>query len=99
MEVEPPEIYNARVREAVDSFVEKGSSAALLGKGRTARERSVVLVEEGKYVGFGFLDRKASLDNFDEVKKLVKRGVETPTVQNLVNSYLQNPRGADLIVF
>lgn len=99
MEVELPSVYNARVKEAVHSFVEQGSSAVILGKGRTARERSLVLVEEGKYVGFGFFDRKASLDDLQELKKQVKRGAETPTVQNLVNSYLLNPRGAEVIVF
>src|ERR1044071_8828501 len=47
--VEPPKKYNKRVQQAVDSFFEKGKTLAIFGKGRSAEERSVVLVENGNY--------------------------------------------------
>ena len=55
-----------------------------------------MLVDKGKYFGFGFVDRKAPINGFEAARNFVKPGVETPTVQNLINSYMLNPRGAEV---
>lgn len=89
--------YNRRVEKAVASFHEKGSSVAIIGTGRYANEQSVVLVEEGNYFGFGFLGRDVTLSDIESARTYVSRSVETPTVQNLINSYLMNPRGAEVV--
>lgn len=99
MGVEQPDAYNVRCVAAVSSFYEGHGSAVLVGKGRTGREQSLVLVENGKFFGFGFLDRKAPIDDFTSLRKVIARGQETPTVQNLINSYLLNPRDARLVVY
>jgi DNA polymerase-3 subunit epsilon len=98
MAVESPDHYNQRVVSAIASFM-KGDTLAILGRGRNAREQSLVLIEKGKYFGFGFLDRKSTLDDFLSVRNLIKPGIQTPTVQNLINSYMLNPRGARVFVY
>jgi DNA polymerase-3 subunit epsilon len=91
--------YNKRANKAVDSFSAEGSSVAIIGKGRSAEEQSLVLVEKGNYFGFGFFDNQVSISNIESARTHVRKSVETPTVQNLINSYLTNPRGAELITF
>ena len=58
-----------------------------------------MLVEKGTYVGYGFFDKTDSISDFESAKTLVKRSVETPTVQSLINGYVANPRGASVVVF
>lgn len=99
MEVETPKKYNKRVKRAIQSFCENGSSVAILGRGRHEQEQSLVLVEKGNYVGFGFVDRKSAISDFESARSFIKPSIETPTVQNLVNSYIVNPRGAQVVVF
>jgi DNA polymerase-3 subunit epsilon len=99
MQVESPDVYNERVKLAIKSFTEEESSLAILGKGRHAREHSVILVEHGKYFGFGFVERKHPMDDFQIVRTLIKAGVQTPTVQNLINSYVLNPRGTRIVMY
>jgi len=99
MEVELPDDYNNRASLAITSFTEGGGSLAIIGKGRNAREHSLVLIEKGKYFGFGFLDRKFPVDDFQIVRTMIKPGIQTPTVQNLVNSYMLNPRGAQVMMY
>src|SRR5690606_9172350 len=89
--------YNRRVQKALASFHDKGSSVAIVGKGRDAHEQSLVLVEEGTYFGFGFVGRDVAISDIASARTCVNRGTETPTVQNLINSYLMNPRGAEVI--
>ena len=99
MGVEKVKKYNKRVYAAIESFSGFGESVAIIGKGRKAREQSLVLVEQGKYLGFGFIDGEVSIGDIEEAKSFVRKGVETATVQNLINSYLQNPRGFEVVWF
>lgn len=99
MGVESAHEYNLRIGNAIRSFHDDGETVAIIGKGRNIGEQSVVLVERGSYVGYGFCDREMSISDFDAARSLVKRSVENRTIQNLVNSYIANPRGASVVVF
>jgi len=97
--VESAKKYNKRVDKAVVSFREEGGTAAIIGRGRSDAEQSLVLVEKGAYVGFGYFDREVSISDFESARTYVKPGYETTTVQNLINSYLTNPRDASVVMF
>lgn len=97
--IESVKKYNKRVAKALQTFQSKGGSVAIIGKGRNIDEQSLVLVENGNYRGFGFFNKDVSISDFESAKTYVRSSVETPTVQNLINSYLNNPRGADVVVF
>lgn len=99
MGVESVSEYNARVEQAILAFRDEGETVAIIGKGRNLGEQSLVLVEKGSYVGFGFFDREASISDFESARNYVKPSVETRTVQNLINSYITNPRGSEVVVF
>ena len=91
--------YNKRIEKAIAAFHTKGESAMIIGRGRNGDEQSLVLVENGLYRGFGFCNRDVSITDVEAAKLHVGKYVETPTVQNLINSYLTNPRDAEVVVF
>lgn len=97
--VETPKKYNKRVQQAIDSFFEKGKTVAIFGKGRSAEERSVVLVENGNYSGFGYFGDDVVVGDLDTARMIIKPAKENRIVQNLVNSFLRNPKGAELVEF
>ena len=97
--IESPKKYNRRVLKALQSLQEDEESLIILGKGRNGKEQSVIMVERGKYMGFGFMARRASIKTIDDVRSFVKSGIETPTVRNLINSAVQNPKGAKVLFF
>ncbi len=99
MSVEPVKKYNKRIEKAIRTFKEIGETAAIIGKGRNAEEQSLVLVDKGTYVGFGFFNNDASISDYESARQFVKTGVETRTVQNLINAYITNPRGAKVVLF
>jgi DNA polymerase-3 subunit epsilon len=99
MNVETGKKYNKRVQRAIDAFTSMGSSLAIIGRGRTVEENSLVLVERGNFLGYGFFDNQVSISDIESAKMYVRKSVETHTVQNLINSYVTNPRGAEVINF
>jgi DNA polymerase-3 subunit epsilon len=97
--VEQAKKYNKRAQKAVESFQEQGSSMAIVGRGRTAHENSLVLLENGNYLGFGFFDKQEKIEGIDSAKNFIKVGKDNRTVQNVINSFLVNPKGADVVLF
>lgn len=97
--VEKMKKYNARVQKAIESLVEKGNTMAIIGQGRKADEQSLVLVENGMYAGFGFFEKEHAITDFETARHFVQPGKDNRTVQNLINSFLINPRGAEIVVF
>ncbi|MBZ0247271.1 MAG: GIY-YIG nuclease family protein [Cyclobacteriaceae bacterium] len=99
MGVETASKYNKRINAAIASFFEEGNSLAIIGKGRKNNERSLVLVENGAYLGFGFIGKHEALADFESAKDFIKIEKENRIVQNLINSYLVNPRDAEVVEF
>jgi len=97
--IESVKKYNKRAQKAIDSFYEHGDSLAIIGQGRKAGEQSLVLMENGNYLGFGFFDKHEHITDFETARNYIKLGKENHTVQNLVNSFLVNPKGAQVVVF
>jgi DNA polymerase-3 subunit epsilon len=97
--VESHKRYNKRAQKAVDSFFEKGQTVAIVGRGRRPEEKSVVLVENGNYLGFGFFDQQENITDLESAKNFIKPSKENRLVQNLINSYLANPKGLELVLF
>ncbi|HTE32276.1 MAG TPA: exonuclease domain-containing protein [Chryseolinea sp.] len=91
--------YNMRVERAIQDFKAQGETVAIIGRGRNIEEQSLVLVEKGSYVGFGYFDREVSIADFESAKNFIKRSAENRTVQNLINSYITNPRGSSVVTF
>lgn len=99
MGVESVKKYNKRIASALEVFQARGESAAIIGKGRDTDEQSLILIENGNYKGFGFFTRDVAITDFESAVPYIRTSVETPTVQNLINSYLTNPRGAEVVLF
>jgi DNA polymerase-3 subunit epsilon len=98
MGIETIRKYNKKINKAIQSFTIEGNTVAIIGQGRSLDEHSMVLIEKGNYFGYGFFDREVSISNVESARNYVKQSIETPTVQNLINSYLTNPRGAQVVV-
>jgi DNA polymerase-3 subunit epsilon len=97
--VETPRKYNRKVQKSIDSFFEKGNSVAIIGQGRKMEEKSLVLIENGSYLGFGFFGKDERIGDFESARNYIKPSKDNRVVQNLINSYLLNPRGAEVVVF
>jgi len=97
--VEKVKKYNERVQMSIESFFEAGQTVAIIGKGRRPDEKSVVLVEKGNYLGFGFFDEAENISDLESARNFIKPSKDNRVVQNIVNSYLTNPKGVELMLF
>lgn len=96
---EAPASYNERVQQSVNSISDQEQSLAIIGRGRNGDEQSLVLVEKGNFLGFGYVDKAASVSSLSEARNFIKAGKENRIAQNIINSFLLNPRGQEIVVF
>jgi DNA polymerase-3 subunit epsilon len=96
---EATEVYNKRAQEILDNYIFKDSDFALIDKGRTHEEFSVVLVESGHYVGFGFGDRSENIQSTEELKGMIKRSIYYPDTDDLVRGWMKSKTSYKYIPF
>ena len=91
--------YNKRAQQAIDSFHQEGETVAIIGKGRSAEEKSLVLVEKGNFLGYGFLDKDESVSDIETARNFINTSKENRMVQSLLNTLLQNPGDNQIVYF
>ncbi len=85
-------VYNARVDEALQATRTESRSFILTGEGRTAGECSVVVLEDGRYLGFGFLQSDHHSIDFTMAKEAITYYKDNREVQSIIHGWLsKNP--------
>jgi DNA polymerase-3 subunit epsilon len=85
---ESPDIYNKRVMKALSAFYYKHKNLLIIDRGREEGERSVVQLENGKYVGFGFLNTEESYLQLEDIVNCVKIYEDNRDIQQIIRTYL-----------
>jgi DNA polymerase-3 subunit epsilon len=81
-------IYNNRVTRALSTFYYENQNFLIIDKGRNQSERSIVQVENGKYVGFGYLDTEESYVHLDSLLGCVKVYEDNRDIHQIIRAYL-----------
>lgn len=85
------EEYNQKLLRAMESISSTGSFL-IMGKGRFHDESSLVLVEKGRYLGFGYLNNEIQIADFDTAKNYIKSYYDTQDIQSIINAHLRTAR-------
>lgn len=89
---ESPEEYNKRVRKAIKKLGIGSKSFALIGAGRTIDEKAIVLVEEGRYKGFGFVPIENPINSLEEFEAYITQYNDNRDVQMIIKSFMDNKK-------
>ncbi len=82
------EIYNERVENAL-SFAKESSRNMLLKEiGRNVDEEAFVLVKNGSYLGYGFIDKSTSINHHDELETFLIPQNDNSDIQKILRSKL-----------
>jgi DNA polymerase III subunit epsilon len=93
------EDYNSRMEEALGSFAHENRSFTILGRGRSNGENSVILVENGKYLGFGFISNVVKTRDFNELKQHIQPFEDNPDIRKILKSALNKQTELKSIYF
>ena len=97
---EAPETYNQRVEEAIESITYEHQSFVVIGEGRTEAEKSIVVVEHGRYLGFAFVDETFTARRLADFREAVTPYTDNKDIQQIIRQHLRTKhRGEKVKVF
>lgn len=91
--------YNLRAKNVIQQLSFKDTSFAIIDKGRYSQERSLVLVKNGKYLGFGYINPSMITDDFEQLEQYITRQDHHRDIQQIIKGYLKKHKVEKYIVF
>ena len=85
---EQPDTYNDRVTKIIHAHTFPKSSFIIFDRGRHAEERSLILIEDHKYKGYGYLDKNSQCSP-DELTDSIKPARYYPDANDLIRSWMK----------
>ena len=81
------EKYNKRVKKALQSFDAAMDTKIIIDKGREWNEKSIVLIENGIYKGFGYVDATVEVDNTEQAIAAIQPFKHNADIQRILNGW------------
>ncbi|MGI4835690.1 MAG: exonuclease domain-containing protein [Janthinobacterium lividum] len=94
---EAPESYNLRVDAAIDSISYEHESFVVIGLGRRPDEKSLVVIENGRYVGFGYVDETFIARRLQDFRAAVQPYADNKDVQQIIRQYVRSKRKGEQV--
>lgn len=86
---EAPEDYNNRVIDAISRYTGINKNFFILDDGRNGNELSVVKVENGRFIGFGYVDVDYLDQNSEVLHEVINNYEDNKDVQVIIKGYLR----------
>ena len=96
---EIPEEYNSRVQIAIDSLQFTNPNFMIIERGRSMTEKSIVHIEKGKYVGYGYFDPEFITPYPETLKDCIKYKPDNRDVDRIIRQYLSNVTERNLLIY
>ncbi len=99
MGLETAEEYNKRIRAAKTSLGMTMNNTLVIGTGRTNEEYSLVQIEDGKYVGYGFIEKEEANQPLEHILEFIRRQNDNPDTRKIILNYLSKNKKDKLIEY
>jgi len=96
---ETVENYNHRVQQAVDYCKESSQNIVIKQKGRNIHEEAFIIVKNGLYLGYGFIDNDLQISHTDELEHHLIKQKDNIDVQRILRKVLVNAKLQASVVF
>ena len=97
--IDPPNIYNGKIRKAMEALDEQLSTFAVMDKGIKEDEKLYLLVERGNFWGMGYVSSLQQITSATELKNFLQPYADNDTIRNSIYSFVEmNPEKKMVLV-
>lgn len=89
---EDKETYNSRVRSIIEKFSFRNKNMLLIGYGREKSERSLVLIQDSEFKGFGFFKLNHQISKLEIIKSIITPMQHNKNAQHIIQSEMRRNR-------
>lgn len=94
---EPAAQYNARVERYLSMHSYENQNMVIIDHGREVDERSVILIEDGVYRGFGFFNLNYQINNLEILRSIIAPMEDNRDAQHIIHSFLRRKKVLKII--
>ena len=96
---ESPSEYNKRVQLAIESLDYNHNNFMIIQNGRSSSEKSVVHIEKGKYVGYGYFEPEFINPDPETLRDFVKYKEDNRDVNRIIRNFMINSQDKNVLVY
>ncbi len=82
-------LYNLRAQQAIESLHNQNPNYIIKQPGRTHEESCFILVKDGEYQGYGYVDRYATINSLSDCEDFIDRKVANFHTNQIIRAYLK----------
>ncbi|EAS19794.1 DNA polymerase III, epsilon subunit [Flavobacteria bacterium BBFL7] len=82
-------LYNLRAQQALDSLHHQNPNYIIQQPGRTHEESCFVLVRDGEYQGYGYVDRYTTINSLSDCDDFIERKAANFHTNQIIRAYLK----------
>ncbi len=95
-----PEQYNQLVLQSLDRYFFEEPNVFIVGPGRNYFEQSVIQIENGHYVGYGFFNyEEVQIDSPKELLAFINKDYNSPDKEQIIRKHLRKKHRLKLITY
>ena len=94
---ETKEGYNERVQQCVDELRFSSPNLLIVDKGRSHDERSIILMQNTQYKGFGYVNLNYQINNLDTVKAIITPMKNSHAARHILQLFLRKNKVKQVI--
>ncbi len=97
--IDPPVIYNGKVKQALEALEEKLPTFAVLDEGIREDEKLCLLIERGSFWGMGYLPSSISYTSATQIKNFLNPYADNDYIRNSIYTFIEaNPEKKILLL-
>lgn len=96
---EAAEEYNQRVEQLINLYQYQNRNLLIVDSGRRVGEKSIILIENFVYQGFGFVEEEELDQSIEVIKSFIKYYPENKDVATIIRGYLRQEKAEVIIEF
>ncbi|MEW7290468.1 exonuclease domain-containing protein [Aquimarina sp. 2304DJ70-9] len=94
---ENPEEYNPRVQLLLHDNSFDSQDMMIIDRGRDIDEQSVILIEEGRFIGIGYFNLNHQVNNIDILRSIITPMEHNRDAQHIIQSYTRGHKKLKII--
>ena len=91
--------YNSRVNDSFKKYQFEDQNFIIIDKGRNEDENSIVLVNKGQYLGYGYFDSSEIIEDSSQAYNMIESKRDNKDTRQIIRTYLKKNSVEKLIRF
>jgi len=89
--------YNKRVNKIINNYSFNNQSMVIIDRGREMDERSAILIENGKYKGYGFYNLNYQINTIEVLNSIITKMESNKDTQHIIQTYLRRNKRIKIV--